>query len=122
VLDPIEEAIEVQIDGVLVPLGDVALGALDRLVSRALGAEAEAALREAGIEYGHQHLREGLLDHSIQGRRHPQLPLPAGGLWDRDPPGGLRSVGARVERSPDLGPVAMQPGAKLLRLHAVDAG
>jgi len=121
-LDPIKEAIEVQIDGPLMPLGDVALGATDRIVGRAPGAEAEAAPREAGIECGHQHLREGLLDHSIQGRWHPQLPLASRGLWDRDPPGGLRSVGARVELSPDLGPVGVQPGTQVLGLHAIDAG
>lgn len=74
-----------------------------------------------GGEYGYQHLREGLLDHSIQGRRHPQIAFPARGLWDRDPPGGLRSVGARVECCPDLGPMVMQPGAKLFGLHALDA-
>ncbi len=53
----VKEAIEVQIDGPLVPLGDVALGALHRVVGRAPGAKAEAALREAGVEHGHQHLR-----------------------------------------------------------------
>ncbi len=122
VLDSVKEAIEVQIDGVLEPLGDVALGATDRIMGRAPGTKAEATLREAGVEYGHQHLREGLLDQPIQGRRHPQLPLPAGGLWNRDPPGGLRSVGARVEHRPDLGPVVVQPGAKLFGLQPIDAG
>lgn len=42
--------------------------------------------------------------------------------WDRNPPGGLRSVGARVEHRPDFGPIVMEPGAELRRLHAIDAG
>ncbi len=48
---------EIQVDGPLMPLGDVALGAADRVVGRAPGTKAEAPLREAGIEDGHQHLR-----------------------------------------------------------------
>ena len=51
-LDPVEKAIEVQIDGPLVPLGDVALGALDRLVGRVPGAKPELRSEKPGSKTG----------------------------------------------------------------------
>lgn len=106
---PIEEPIEIQIDCPLIALGDVAPRALDRLVGRAAGAKAEASLREAGVEDRGERLRDCLLDQTIGRRWHPQFPLPSVGLWDRGPAGGFRSVGARLERMADLGPVVMKP-------------
>jgi hypothetical protein len=90
-------------------------------MGRAPGPKAEAAVAEARIEDGCEHLQQRLLDQPIQRRRHPQQPLAAGGLGDRHPPDRLRPVGARLEPTAGFGPVAVKPGPQLRRRHPVDA-
>lgn len=60
--DPIEEAIEVQVDHPLGALLEVAASRPHGLVRRAPGTKAEALLRERGVEDRAEHLLKGLLD------------------------------------------------------------
>lgn len=93
---------------------------LHSLMSRTPRTKAEAVLTEGRIEDGRQHLQQGLLDHPIQRRRHPQVPHPAGGLGDRHPPHRSRPLGARLEPRPNPQPMLMKPRPQLLGTHPVD--
>jgi hypothetical protein len=68
-----------------------------------------------------EHLQDGLLDQSIQHRRHPQRSLAARRLGDHHPAHGLRLVGARVKRRPHTRPVLHKPRPQLTGRHPVDA-
>jgi len=80
VLDALEEGVRVEVDHERRTIGDGLARARDRLVRRAPRPEAERALVEVRVEDGAEHLQQGLLDQSIQGRRHPHNRVPPEGL------------------------------------------
>jgi len=60
-------------------------------------------------------------DEPVQHGGHPQEPLAAVGLGDRDPAHRRGPVGALVQSPADLGPVGGKPRGRLFRGHAVGA-
>ncbi len=71
------------------------------------------------VEHRGEHLQQGLLDHPVQRRRHPEGPRPAAVLGDVHPANGRGSVRARVEHRPDGGPGPGEVGPELGDGHAV---
>jgi len=122
VVHPVEEGFQVEIDHPGVTAGDGVLSPADRLVGGATGPKAVALVGKVGVEDRGQHLKEGLLDKTVEDRRHPEGPHLPAGLGDIDPADRLRPVGACVETSADLWPVGMAPGTQVLGPHTVRAG
>jgi len=121
VLDTIKERLQIDINHPRRVILHELARPLDRVMGRAPRAKPEAVIAEVRLEHGLEHSQHGLLDQSIQHRRHPQHPLPTPGLGDHHPSDGLRSVGARIKRCPHTRPVLFEPWPQLADRHAVDA-
>ena len=74
-VDRVEERFQVAIHRVAAAFLPAGFHFGHRLMGGATGPEAVAVFAEVRLEKRTQHLRDGLLDHAIQHRRHPQRAL-----------------------------------------------
>jgi hypothetical protein len=99
-LDPVEEPVQIDVRDPPVPVGDRPPRDPHRLVGGPAGTEPDAGPGKRWVEDRREYLRNGLLDHPIQHRGHPQQPLPSPGFGDRHPADRPRPVAAPFPRLP----------------------
>jgi site-specific DNA recombinase len=118
-LNPVKEPVQIDVGDPLPAVFDIGPRCPHRLVGGPAGTEPEGRPGELRVEDRREHLRDGLLNQTVQAGGHPQQPLAAPGLGDHHPADRRGLVAARVQGLPDLHPVLVQPRAKLIRGHAI---
>ena len=107
-LDSVEEPVQVDVDDPGQPILDGPPGRFHGLMGAPTGPEAEAAVREGGLEERAEDLAQRLLEEAVEHRGHAQLPDPATGLRDGHPADGTGAVRVLVERAADVRPGGSQ--------------
>jgi len=121
VVHPIEELLQVEVHGMGITFPKVGLHLLYGLMRALARSEPITPRMEVIIDHIAQHLRDGLLDHSIQHRRNPQWTFAPAGFVDLHPPHRGRPVMARLQPGAHFAPVFPHPGRKVRDAHPVDA-
>ena len=121
-VDSIEEFFEVDVDHVVVALGNVLLGLGHGLLGRASRSESVAVLGKRRVPPRLQDLKHRLLDQSVDDTRHAELSDPAIRLGDFDPLHRLRRVGSCQQLFPNGWPVLTQVGHAVVDSPPIDSG
>ena len=121
VVDPVKEALQVQVHHPAVAAPDVRLDMAHGLMGRALRAKAVAVSMEVGFPLRGNHLRNGLLDEPIQHRGDAQGAHLAVWFGDLHATHRLRAVAARDQSGADVWPVVSEMLGKHIDGHAVNA-
>jgi len=121
VVYPIEELLQIEVHGKGLTFSKVGLHLLDGLMRAFARSEPITSRMEAPIDFVTQHLRDGLLDHSIQHRRNPQRTFAPAGFVDLRPPHRGGPVKARLQPGAHFAPVLPHPGWKVRDAPPVDA-
>lgn len=87
-----------------------------------VGTETVAAIAEVALEERPQHLRERLLDQTIQHRRYPERAFSPVRFCNEHPAHRRRAIGSFHQHGAESRPVGPKKRGKLLDRHLVEAG
>jgi site-specific DNA recombinase len=122
VVHAVKELVQVEVHSPAVSILNSPTANSHGLMGRASWTETERRPGEMGVEYGHQGLRDRLLDEPVQHTWNSKHPFPAVRLRDGHPTNRSGLISSRVEFGPYRGPVPGDPRPQFLRGHPIDSG